>query len=157
MTTVFLLFFFFYFQSPSGLLVSFLYFRTTAKVDVNKLTKTTGYLSNFIEFVGLLIYRFCRFVCSKYHVVVHRNARCYGLRAVLIKQFSTKTIFSTAHRLTAPYFFILGVVQLTMTWFHYNSVFDPPTDEHVNCPKYWWRNLLYINTLFPVQDMVSAG
>ncbi|VVC35960.1 Hypothetical protein CINCED_3A019863 [Cinara cedri] len=99
----------------SGLLVSFLYFRTTAKLDVNKLTKTTGFLSNFIEFVGLLIYRFCR--------------------------------------LTAPYFFILGIVQLTMTWFHYNSVFDPPTDEHVNCPKYWWRNLLYINTLFPVQDM----
>ncbi|XP_026806475.1 nose resistant to fluoxetine protein 6-like [Rhopalosiphum maidis] len=99
----------------SGLLVSFLYFRTTAKVDVNKLTKTTGFLSNFIEFIGLLIYRFCR--------------------------------------LTAPYFFALGVVQLTMKWFHYNSVFDPPTDDHLNCPKYWWRNLLYINTLFPVQDM----
>ncbi|XP_025404922.1 nose resistant to fluoxetine protein 6-like [Sipha flava] len=99
----------------SGLLVSFLYFRTTAKVDVNKLTKTTGFLSNFIEFLGLLIYRFCR--------------------------------------LTAPYFFALGVVQLTMTWFHYNSVFDPPTNDHINCPKYWWRNLLYINTLFPVQDM----
>lgn len=58
-------------------------------------------------------------------------------------------------RLTAPYFFALGVVQLTMKWFHYNSVFDPPTDDHLNCPKYWWRNLLYINTLFPVQDMVS--
>lgn len=46
----------------SGLLVSFLYFRTTAKVDVNKLTKTTGFLSNFIEFIGLLIYRFCRLI-----------------------------------------------------------------------------------------------
>lgn len=64
-------------------------------------------------------------------------------------------MFKCLLRLTAPYFFALGVVQLTMKWFHYNSVFDPPTDDHLNCPKYWWRNLLYINTLFPVQDMVS--
>jgi hypothetical protein len=25
--------------------------------------------------------------------------------------------------------------------------------DHINCQKYWWRNILYINTLFPVQDM----
>jgi len=58
-------------------------------------------------------------------------------------------------RLTAPYMFSLGVVQVAMTWFHHNSVFEPPTVDHINCPKYWWRNILYINTLFPVEDMVS--
>lgn len=42
-----------------------------------------------------------------------------------------------------------------MKWFNYNSVFEPPTMDHVNCPKYWWRNILYINTLFPVEEMVS--
>ncbi|CAB3258929.1 unnamed protein product [Arctia plantaginis] len=56
-------------------------------------------------------------------------------------------------RLTAPYLFILGVVEVTMKWFVYNSVFEPPAMDHVNCPNYWWRNLLYINTLFPVDQM----
>lgn len=44
-----------------------------------------------------------------------------------------------------------------MKWFYYNSVFEPPTMDHVNCPNYWWRNLLYINTLFPVKDMVRRA
>jgi hypothetical protein len=54
-----------------------------------------------------------------------------------------------------PYLFVLGVVEVTMKWFYYNSVFEPPTADHISCPNYWWRNALYINTLFPVQDMVS--
>ncbi|KAB0802117.1 hypothetical protein PPYR_04303 [Photinus pyralis] len=56
-------------------------------------------------------------------------------------------------RLTAPYLFVIGVLEVTMKWFYYNSVFEPPTLDHVNCPNYWWRNLLYINTLFPVNEM----
>lgn len=56
-------------------------------------------------------------------------------------------------RLTAPYLYVLGIVEVTMKYFASNSVFEPPTMDHVNCPKYWWRNVLYINTLFPVQDM----
>ncbi|XP_075990168.1 uncharacterized protein LOC142985805 [Anticarsia gemmatalis] len=56
-------------------------------------------------------------------------------------------------RLTAPYLFTLGVVEVTMKWFANNSVFEPPAMDHETCPKYWWRNLLYINTLFPVDQM----
>ncbi|XP_043523193.1 nose resistant to fluoxetine protein 6 isoform X2 [Frieseomelitta varia] len=99
-----------------GLLVSFLYFRTNAKGDLNKLTQgTRGIVAGGLKFIGLLMYRFCR--------------------------------------LTAPYMFVLGVVQVTMKWFHSNSVFEPPTADHYNCPNYWWRNFLYINTLFPVDQM----
>lgn len=58
-------------------------------------------------------------------------------------------------RLTAPYMFMLGVVEVSMKWFYHNSVYDPPTDDHLNCPNYWWRNVLYINTLFPVEQMVN--
>ena len=50
--------------------------------------------------------------------------------------------------------FVLGVVEVTMKYLASNSVFDPPTMDHINCPQYWWRNVLYINTLFPVDDMV---
>lgn len=57
-------------------------------------------------------------------------------------------------RLTVPYLYALGIVEVSMKWFHYNSVFEPPTNDHVNCPNYWWRNVLYINTLFPVNQMV---
>ncbi|XP_037932591.1 nose resistant to fluoxetine protein 6-like [Teleopsis dalmanni] len=56
-------------------------------------------------------------------------------------------------RLTAPYMFVLGVVQVTMKYLATYSIFDPPTMDHITCPQYWWRNLLYINTLFPVDDM----
>lgn len=57
-------------------------------------------------------------------------------------------------RLTAPYMFVLGMVEVSMKYFHSNSVFEPPTADHYNCPNYWWRNLLYINTWFPVEQMV---
>lgn len=99
----------------SGLLVSYLYFRTVARVDMTQLTRSTGFRSSALQYVGLMVYR-------------------YG-------------------RLTVPYLFVLGVVEVTMKWFHYNSVFEAPTNDYMNCPNYWWRNALYINTLFPVQDM----
>ena len=84
-----------------GLLVSFLYFRTNAKGDLNKLTHgTRGFIAGGLKFVGLIMYRFCR--------------------------------------LTAPYMYVLGVVQVAMKWFHSNSVFEPPTADHYNCPNYWW-------------------
>ncbi|KAI5699509.1 hypothetical protein M8J75_003957 [Diaphorina citri] len=99
----------------SGLLVSFLYFRTIAKIDVHRLTKVTGFASGCLEFVGLVGYRF--------------------------------------FRLTAPYLYVLLVNLVCMKYFYHNSVFEPPADDHVNCAQYWWRNILYINTMFPVQDM----
>lgn len=101
----------------SGLLVSYLYFRTNAKGDLSRLTQgTQGFAAGFLKFCGFLVYRFCR--------------------------------------LTTPYMFVLGVVLVSMRWFHANSVFEPPTADHVNCAEYWWRNLLYINTLYPVDQMV---
>ncbi|KAF5270287.1 hypothetical protein FQA39_LY08398 [Lamprigera yunnana] len=101
----------------SGLLVSFLYFRANAKgkLDHPVTNKVGGFISGFLHFVGLIIYRFAR--------------------------------------LTAPYLFIIGVLEVCMKWFYYNSVFEPPAMDHINCPRYWWRNLLYINTLFPVEEM----
>lgn len=56
-------------------------------------------------------------------------------------------------RLTAPYLYVLGIVEVSMRYYANNSVFDPPTQDHINCPKYWWRNILYVNTLFPVDEM----
>lgn len=57
-------------------------------------------------------------------------------------------------RLTAPYMFVLGCVGVIMKYYEQYSIFEPPTLDHENCSAYWWRNLLYINTLFPVNEMV---
>ncbi|CAG9822655.1 unnamed protein product [Phaedon cochleariae] len=99
----------------SGLLVSFLYFRTNAKGKLDPLNKGNGFVAGFLHFIGLIAYRFAR--------------------------------------LTVPYLFTVGLVEVSMKWFYYNSIFEPPTMDHVNCPNYWWRNVLYINTLFPVEEM----
>ncbi|KAL1488430.1 hypothetical protein ABEB36_014903 [Hypothenemus hampei] len=100
----------------SGLLVSFLYFRSSAKGKLDPLSNGRNkFVGGTLHFLGLMGYRFAR--------------------------------------LTVPYIFSLGVTEVTMKWFYYNSIFEPPTMDHVNCPNYWWRNLLYINTLFPVNEM----
>lgn len=57
-------------------------------------------------------------------------------------------------RLTTPYMYVLGCVGVIMKYYEQYSIFEPPTLDHDNCPQYWWRNFLYINTLFPVNEMV---
>ncbi|KAG4072042.1 hypothetical protein HA402_015541 [Bradysia odoriphaga] len=100
----------------SGFLVSYIYFRTNAKGNLEKLSQGVSEVTaGTFHFFGLISYRFIR--------------------------------------LTAPYMFVLGVVEVTMKYSDHHSVFEPPTLDHVNCPQYWWRNVLYINTLFPVEDM----
>ncbi|KAL0276270.1 UNVERIFIED_CONTAM: hypothetical protein PYX00_003876 [Menopon gallinae] len=56
-------------------------------------------------------------------------------------------------RLTPPYLVVLVLTYLTGRWFYFNSVFESPVGDHFTCPRYWWRNVLYINTLFPVNQM----
>lgn len=58
-------------------------------------------------------------------------------------------------RLTPPYMVVMVLSYLLARWFLHNSIFDPPMGDMLTCPTYWWRNLLYINTLFPVDQMVS--
>nr|CAI5850607.1 unnamed protein product [Callosobruchus analis] len=42
----------------SGLLVSFLYFRTNAKGKLDPLNKGNGFIAGFLHFIGLISYRF---------------------------------------------------------------------------------------------------
>lgn len=100
----------------SGVLVSYIYFRTNAKGNLNNLTRGANeLLTGLVHFIGLVGYRFIR--------------------------------------LTVPYMYCLFIVQVTMKYLDAFSIFEPPTMDHITCPKYWWRNLLYINTLFPVDQM----
>lgn len=58
-------------------------------------------------------------------------------------------------RLTPVYLFVLGLVEVAMRTLHNGSVFEPKVMDHLNCDNYWWRNALYINSLFPRREMVS--
>ena len=44
----------------SGLLVSFLYFRTVTKIDVTQVTHRTGFMNGVIQYLGLMGYRYGR-------------------------------------------------------------------------------------------------
>ncbi|XKL67399.1 hypothetical protein PGB90_002890 [Kerria lacca] len=56
-------------------------------------------------------------------------------------------------RLTPAYMFVLLIAEISMRWIHNWSVFEPQSQNHVSCDKYWWRNILYINSLYPMKDM----
>ncbi|KAK3913371.1 Nose resistant to fluoxetine protein 6 [Frankliniella fusca] len=110
----------------SGVLAAFLYFRTTSRSQspTSKVAPHSGA------------------VPKKEHG---------GLRKDLIKFLIL--IFYRFVRLTPAYLFVLGMVELSMRWIHNNSVFEPQILDHLNCDHYWWRNALFINSLFPRKDM----
>ncbi|XP_024887479.1 nose resistant to fluoxetine protein 6-like [Temnothorax curvispinosus] len=56
-------------------------------------------------------------------------------------------------RLTPPYMMMIGILQLNTTWYDKTSQFYIEERSHEICPKYWWRNLLYINNLFGHNSM----
>ncbi|KAJ9582996.1 hypothetical protein L9F63_022654, partial [Diploptera punctata] len=62
-------------------------------------------------------------------------------------------IFYRFIRLTPAYLFVLGLVEVSMRYLHNRSVFEPKFIDHINCDNYWWRNALYLNSLFPKKEM----
>ncbi|XP_044594751.1 nose resistant to fluoxetine protein 6-like isoform X2 [Cotesia glomerata] len=52
-------------------------------------------------------------------------------------------------RLTPAYLLIIGIAEINFGWYAETSAFRISEKPQENCPLYWWRNLLYINNLFP--------
>ncbi|KAG8035844.1 hypothetical protein G9C98_002970 [Cotesia typhae] len=52
-------------------------------------------------------------------------------------------------RLTPAYLLIIGIAEINFGWYAETSAFRIAEKPQENCPLYWWRNLLYINNLFP--------
>nr|XP_014286082.2 nose resistant to fluoxetine protein 6 [Halyomorpha halys] len=107
----------------SGLLVAYLFFKSSAKPDSDAALRTPRTLKPLsIEF---------RDIMTKFFTFL-------GYRFI---------------RLTPAYMFVLGCAGLAMKWLKNNSVFEPISLDNVNCDKYWWRNMLYINSLYPRSEM----
>ncbi|XP_043488913.1 nose resistant to fluoxetine protein 6-like [Polistes fuscatus] len=58
------------------------------------------------------------------------------------------------NRILSPtYFIVIGLQQINATLYSKTSLFYIIENSHENCPKYWWRNILYIQNLFSLQEM----
>nr|CAD7419965.1 unnamed protein product [Timema poppensis] len=56
-------------------------------------------------------------------------------------------------RLTPAYMAVLAITTVNMSWYSRTSIFHMTERADLVCPKYWWRNLLYINNLFSREEM----
>lgn len=68
--------------------------------------------------------------------------------------FNNQLIIFFFHRLTPAYMVVLLMAEVSSRWLRNSSVFEPENNNHISCAKYWWRNMLYINSLYPQREMV---
>lgn len=60
-------------------------------------------------------------------------------------------------RLTPPYLVVIALAGIAGKQQQNDSVIQLANMDHYNCENYWWRNILYVNTLFPAEQMVSLA
>ncbi|CAK9821800.1 Nose resistant to fluoxetine protein 6 [Anthophora retusa] len=56
-------------------------------------------------------------------------------------------------RLTPAYLFVLGINGIVIKHTLTRTVFSPVVIDHLTCDKFWWRNALYVNSLYPRKEM----
>lgn len=55
--------------------------------------------------------------------------------------------------LTPPYLVVIALTGLVTIYLRDTSQYWMIEHNDINCPKYWWRNLFYIQNLYPLNDM----
>ncbi|XP_076285972.1 nose resistant to fluoxetine protein 6-like [Lasioglossum baleicum] len=55
-------------------------------------------------------------------------------------------------RLTPPYLVVIGLVQVSSSWYYSHTMLDVFTVDYKNCRRFWWRNILYVNTYFDIDE-----
>ncbi|XP_003699901.1 nose resistant to fluoxetine protein 6 isoform X2 [Megachile rotundata] len=56
-------------------------------------------------------------------------------------------------RLTPAYLFVLGINEIAIKHTISRTVFSPTIIDHLTCEKFWWRNALYVSSLYPREEM----
>ncbi|XP_039287756.1 nose resistant to fluoxetine protein 6 [Nilaparvata lugens] len=99
----------------SGLLVAFLYFRTTAKHDLSKITKSTGFVSCVLQFIGMVAYRFARSEdCG------HDDKKKQKYE-VLVLLFNSMCMLWSWYLADDTQFYVLGTILLIMAVKHFRA------------------------------------
>lgn len=70
----------------------------------------------------------------------------------MVKSFLLMVLYRVV-RLTPAYAFVIGLNEVALRYTHDRTVFEPAIFDHITCEKFWWRNLLYINNLYPQTEM----
>ncbi|CAH2100104.1 unnamed protein product [Euphydryas editha] len=144
----------------SGLLVTVLFLRTEDKKVNRKLNKKPESVPEDIN-KNLNVYTNSALSVSVtsqetfYEDILDKPApKSYSKQEILkmTKSFFV-LFFYRVVRLTPAYAFVIGVTELALRYTHDHTVFEPAMFDHINCDRYWWRNLLYINNFFPQKDM----
>ncbi|XP_033227188.1 nose resistant to fluoxetine protein 6-like isoform X2 [Belonocnema kinseyi] len=100
-------------------------------------------------------------------VMVHTYLQVFSiadnktLRTVTERNFMFQTISNATYsvdtfffiRLTPAYLFVLGMNEIAINHALSKTVFSPGIIDHLTCKRFWWRNALYINSLFPRTEM----
>ncbi|KAG8259123.1 hypothetical protein J6590_017301, partial [Homalodisca vitripennis] len=114
-------------------------------------SNATFSVDTFFFISGLLV-TYLYFKTLRPEPVARRSQDCSSQFQYGARRFFTLVGYRFI-RLTPAYMFVLGVAELNMRWIKNNSVFEPVSLDQINCDRYWWRNALYINSLFPMKDM----
>lgn len=67
-----------------------------------------------------------------------------------------KTIITRYIRITPCLAIIMLVTASLVIYQNNTSVFWPIEDYESNCKRFWWRNLLFIQNLYPLGDMCMS-
>lgn len=74
---------------------------------------------------------------------------------ISVRRISALTSFNfLLTRLTPAYLFVLGINEIAIKHTLSRTVFSPAIIDHLTCEKFWWRNALYLNSLYPRTEMV---
>ncbi|KOB74995.1 putative conserved plasma membrane protein [Operophtera brumata] len=136
-----------------GILVTVLFLRTEDKKAIKKseqaLRKNVNGYTNSALSVSVISQQ-----SFKEDLLDKPKNGCYSKTDFLyvIKNFFVLVSYRVV-RLTPAYAFVIGLNEIALRWTHDNTVFEPAIYDHITCDKYWWRNILYINNLYPQKDM----
>ncbi|XP_037964452.2 nose resistant to fluoxetine protein 6 [Plutella xylostella] len=137
----------------SGLLVTVLFLRTEEKKATHKLDKEKKLQQNGFANSALSVSVISQNSFSQDFLEKPRES-FYSLEELtkMGKSFCVM-FFYRVLRLTPAYGFVIGITEVSIRYAVNQSVFEPAIFDHVTCGQYWWRNLLYINNLYPQREM----
>ncbi|CAH1956129.1 unnamed protein product [Acanthoscelides obtectus] len=98
-------------------------------------------ISGFL--VGYLYYK-----AKNPHEEMKKKINCIGKINEFFQMYINRYL-----RLTPPYIVLIIFADCIHTYYKYSSSLTSFEKQDQLCEKYWWRNLLYINNLYPRSEM----
>ncbi|XP_049886800.1 nose resistant to fluoxetine protein 6-like isoform X2 [Pectinophora gossypiella] len=144
----------------SGLLVTVLFLRTEDKKAKSKADKKkqndkqdmnkniNGYTNSALSVSVISQQSFCEDLMDRPSSKGYSKDEIFRMTKSFFVLFGYRVV-----RLTPAYAFVIGLNEVALRYTHYHSVFESAVPDHITCDLFWWRNLLYINNLYPQREM----